>query len=47
MRAEYIFPSLLIALDLCTALVYAVHGDWKHFGYWASAASISVFATLM
>lgn len=47
MRSEQIFPSILIALDVAAAIVYAVHGDWKHFGYWASAASISVFATLM
>ena len=42
-----VFPTILITLDLAAALVYAAHGDWKHFGYWASTASISVFATLM
>ena len=42
-----IFPSVLIALDVGAAAVYAAHGDWKHFGYWISAASISIFATLM
>lgn len=47
MKTEYIFPTVLIALDVAAAIVYATHGDWKHFGYWISAASISIFATIM
>lgn len=42
-----LFPTVLIALDVCAAGVYAAHSDWKHFGYWVSAASISFFAMLM
>ena len=47
MRTEYIFPTVLIAIDVCAAGVYAAHGDWKHAGYWLSAASISTFAIIM
>ncbi len=41
-----LFPAVLIALDLAAAVVYGWHGDWKHAGYWVSAASITVFATM-
>ena len=47
MRTEHIFPFILIVLDVCAAIVYASNGDWKHFGYWMSAASISTFALIM
>lgn len=40
-----LFPSVLIILDLCAALVYAWHGDWKHFTYWLSAASLTACVT--
>lgn len=29
MRAEYIFPTLLIALDVCASVPYAWHGNWR------------------
>ena len=45
--ATKLFPTILIALDVCAALVYAYFGEWPRVGYWLSAASISVFATIM
>lgn len=47
MNTKHIFPIILITLDVAAAVVYLAHGDWRHFGYWMSAASISVFATIM
>lgn len=47
MKPTHIFPAVLIALDVAAAVVYAAHGDWRHAGYWLSAASISAFAVIM
>ncbi len=47
MNTKHIFPIILITLDVAAAVVYLAYGDWRHFGYWISAASISVFATIM
>lgn len=46
MNIRVIFPLLLIALDLCAALVYALFRDYTSCGYWACAAGISTFALL-
>ena len=43
----YIFPVILVALDVAAAVVYATHGEWARVGYWVSAAMITVFATLI
>lgn len=40
-----IFPSILIALDLAAALVYAVDSDWRHVVYWAAAATLTASVT--
>lgn len=40
-----VFPSLLIALDLCAALVYAADGDWRRMTYWVAAAVLTVTVT--
>ena len=45
MRTEYIFPSLLILLDLCAALVYAARDDWRHMVYWRAAATLTATVT--
>lgn len=45
MRTEYIFPSLLIALDLCAALVYAVKCEWRMGLYWLAAATLTACVT--
>lgn len=39
------FPSILIVLDVLAAVVYVWDGDWRHSGYWVSAALITFFAT--
>jgi len=40
-----IFPSILIALDLCAGAVYACHSDWRHAIYWISAAVLTASVT--
>lgn len=45
MRTEYIFPSLLIALDLCAALVYAAKCEWRMATYWTAAATLTACVT--
>ena len=45
MRSEYIFPSILIALDLCASLVYACKTDWRMALYWFAAATLTACVT--
>lgn len=40
-----IFPTILILLDCCAALVYLSHGDWRKFIYWIAAAILTVTVT--
>ena len=42
---QYIFPSLLILLDLGAALVYALSGDYKMAIYWVAAAVLNCCVT--
>jgi hypothetical protein len=39
------FPSILIALDVGAAAVYAAHGDVRRFIYWISAATLTATVT--
>ena len=45
MRVEYIFPTILIALDVCAALVYAVCAEWRMGLYWTAAATLTACVT--
>lgn len=45
MRTEYIFPSLLILLDLCAALVYAFKCGFRMALYWTCAATLTACVT--
>lgn len=40
-----VFPSVLIALDLAAAVVYAAHGDWRRLIYWTAAAILTATVT--
>jgi len=40
-----IFPTLLIVLDICAALVYAYYGDNRHTVYWLAAAVLTITVT--
>ena len=41
-----LFPALMGALALGAAIVYGCQGDWRHAGYWLSAAAITFFVTV-
>ena len=43
--SKYIFPSILIALDVGASLMFAVAGDWKKAIYWLAAAVLNVTVT--
>lgn len=45
MKTEYIFPTVLIALDILAALPYAIHRDWRMAIYWLSAATLTACVT--
>lgn len=43
-----LFPTVLIALDVCAACVYAVNGglsEWRMVVYWLSAAVLTFCVT--
>lgn len=45
MMNKYIFPLLLIALDVGAAGVYLFDGDFKKAVYWIAAAVLNVCVT--
>ena len=45
MRYTQILPSVLIAIDVGAALVYAFAHDFKHALYWLSAATLTATVT--
>lgn len=40
-----VFPSVLIALDVAAAAVYAAHGDARRLIYWLAAATLTATVT--
>ena len=40
-----LFPTILIALDVCAALVYLAHKDYRHTIYWIAAATLTACVT--
>ncbi len=42
---EKVFPTILIALDLCAAVVYACDGDIRRMIYWVAAATLTACVT--
>lgn len=42
---KYMFPCLLIALDLGAGIMYAIEGDWRKVVYWFAAAVLNVAVT--
>lgn len=45
MKTTYIFPLILIALDVGAGFVYAAHGDYKKLIYWIAAAVLNITVT--
>ena len=45
MNKGYIFPLVLITLDLCAGVVYLASGDVRKFVYWIAAAVLNIAVT--
>ncbi len=45
MRSEYLFPTVLIALDVAAAIVYAKVRNWRMMIYWLAAATQTACVT--
>lgn len=41
MKTQYIFPLVLIALDVGASVMYLCAGDWKKAIYWIAAAVLN------
>jgi hypothetical protein len=46
MLKQQLLPMLLMSIDIWAAIIYACTGDWRHAGYWFSAAAITLFVTI-
>lgn len=44
-KPEYIFPLLLILLDLGAVVIYAVQKDYKKAVYWIAAGVLNITVT--
>lgn len=40
-----LFPTILIALDVCASLVYLSNGDLRRFVYWTACAVLTATVT--
>lgn len=45
MKHEYIFPTVLIVLDVLSALPYAMRGNLRMMIYWLAAATLTACVT--
>ena len=45
MRSTYIFPAILIVLDIGAAIVHALNKDLKMTVYWIAAAVLNAAVT--
>lgn len=44
-KSTKFFPTILIILDILSALRYALDGDFKHCLYWIAAATLTATVT--
>lgn len=45
MKSEYVFPTLLIVLDVLAAIPYAAKGNMRMMIYWLAAATLTACVT--
>ena len=45
MKPTLVFPTVLIALDVGAAVVYAIGGEFKRAVYWFAAATLTATVT--
>lgn len=46
MISPQLFPFTLAFLDLCAAVVYLAHADYRHTVYWLAAMTLTITVTL-
>ena len=44
-KTEYLFPTVLIVLDVCAAIPYAAKCNWRMAVYWMAAATLTACVT--
>lgn len=42
---EKVFPVILIVMDICASIPYAIKGDWRKCLYWLFAAGLTFVVT--
>lgn len=45
MKSEYLFPTVLIALDILAAIPYALKSNVRMMIYWLAAATLTACVT--
>jgi type IV secretory pathway VirB2 component (pilin) len=45
MKHQYLFPVLLIVIQMCAGIVYGVSEDWRKAIYWIAAAVLNITVT--
>ena len=45
MNFKFVFPIILIILDLGASTVYLCQGDWRKTIYWIAAAALTYVVT--
>lgn len=45
LRDPRLFPCLILALNTCSMLRYALARDWPRVAYWAAAAALTYVTT--
>ncbi len=45
MEKRYIFPIILITLDICAGIVFFILRDYKRGVYWFAAATLTTTVT--
>jgi hypothetical protein len=45
MKTHYIYPLMLIALDVGASVMYGFSGDWRKVIYWIAAAVLNAAVT--
>ena len=45
MRYARVFPTILIGLQICAAVIYLVGRDWRRGIYWLAAAVLNACVT--
>ncbi len=44
-KKEYIFPLILIVIDIAAGIIYGIQGDYKKLIYWLAAAVLNITVT--